>query len=119
MGKDIRSIENLHIMFWLIKDYGWVQDIHFLGVLMVIPTLSIAIWLAWKLRTDRSELAHNLAICCWIIANSIWMAGEFFLEDGTRPLATVFFSLGILALLVHYSLRLISILRERTIPQQS
>ena len=100
---NIRKIENLHIIFWLVKDFGWVQDIHLLGMVMVFPTLLIALLLTWQMRADVAESAHNIAVCCWITANSIWMAGEFFFEDGTRPLATIFFSLGIAVLVTYYS----------------
>jgi hypothetical protein len=99
---NIRKIENLHIIFWLVKDFGWVQDIHLLGMIMVFPTLIIALWLTWQMRADLAECAHNVAVCCWITANSIWMAGEFFFEDGTRPVATIFFSLGIAVLVTYY-----------------
>jgi thiol:disulfide interchange protein len=102
MDRSLRRVENLHIAFWLLKDLGWVQDIHLLGVIMVIPTLSMAIWLTWQMRHERSELAHNTAVCCWIIANAIWMMGEFFLHDSTRPQATIFFCIGLSILLVHY-----------------
>ncbi len=102
MHRSLRRIENLHIAFWLLKDLGWVQDIHVLGLVMVVPTLSVAIWLTWHMRHERSELAHNAAVCCWIIANAIWMIGEFFLQDSTRPQATIFFGIGLSILTVHY-----------------
>ena len=69
---------------------------------MALPTVAIALWLTWQMREDYTETAHNIAVCCWIIANSIWMTGEFFFEDGTRPIATVFFGLGIVVLGFYY-----------------
>ncbi len=61
---------------------------------MVVPTLLLAFFITFKSREDRAELFHNLAVCSWIMANSIWMAGEFFYEDTTRTYAAVFFALG-------------------------
>jgi hypothetical protein len=102
MHQPLRRIENLHIAFWLLKDLGWVQDIHVLGLVMVVPTLFVALWLTWQMRRERSELAHNAAVCCWIIANAIWMVGEFFFQDSTRPQATIFFGIGLSILTLHY-----------------
>jgi hypothetical protein len=93
----------MHIAFWLLKDVGWVQDLHILRIAMVVPTLAVAMWLTWKMRDDTAELAHNLSVCCWIIANAIWMIGEFFYNDSTRPLATIFFILGVTTLLAFYA----------------
>ncbi len=69
---------------------------------MAVPTLAIAFWLTWQMRANVGETVHNVAVCCWISANTIWMTGEFFFEDGTRSIATIFFSLGIFVLGVHY-----------------
>lgn len=73
-----RRIENLHIVFWLLKDISWCMIWKELGIAMVIPTLTIAIIIAWQTRKIKSELAHNLAVAFWISANSYWMISEFF-----------------------------------------
>ena len=98
----IRKIENVHIGFWLLKDIGWIQDLHILGITMVIPTLLIAIWLTWHTRSDSGECAHCAAVVCWITANAIWMVGEFFYNDTTRPIASIFFGIGVVILAWHY-----------------
>lgn len=102
MFLDFRKIENLHILLWLLKDICWAADLKWLGTFMILPTLSVAFWLTWKMRRSYSELMHNLAVILWIGANSAWMVGEFFFDDKTRPLALVFFALGISLLLVFY-----------------
>lgn len=117
MKNSLRQVENLHIAFWLLKDLGWVQEIHVLGLIMVVPTLSVAIWLTWQLRHERAELAHNLAVCCWIIANAIWMVGEFFYHDSTRGYATIFFAIGIAALGVYYGSRIRAHIRAPQAPR--
>jgi len=38
-----RKLENLHIVFWLFKDISWCMIWRELGILMIIPTLSVAI----------------------------------------------------------------------------
>lgn len=73
-----RRMENFHIIFWLFKDISWCMIWKELGLAMIIPTLSVAIWIAWKNRQIKSELAHNLAIVFWITANAYWMISEFF-----------------------------------------
>lgn len=78
-----RRMENMHIAFWLMKDISWCMIWKTLGIIMVIPTLSIAIWISVKNRRNKAELAHNLAIVFWISANAYWMISEFFHFDET------------------------------------
>ena len=73
-----RKMENMHIVFWLMKDISWCMIWKVMGITMIIPTLTIAIIISWRTRKVASELAHNLAITLWITANSIWMISEFF-----------------------------------------
>jgi len=81
-----------------------------LGLLMVAPTLGIAIVIAWRTRSIKSELANNLAIVFWITANSYWMASEFSHFDTVvvalgvtgKHLALVPFLIGLGILLYHY-----------------
>ncbi len=78
---NFRRMENMHVVFWLFKDISWCMIWKELGIFMIFPTLSIAIWISWKNRQLKSELAHNLAIVLWISANSYWMISEFFSFD--------------------------------------
>ncbi|WP_229738570.1 hypothetical protein [Parapedobacter pyrenivorans] len=73
-----RFFENLHIVFWLIKDISWAMLWKPLGMVMIIPTLTLAIKITIQTRYIKSELYHNLAIVCWICANCTWMTFEFF-----------------------------------------
>jgi len=105
-----RRMENMHIVFWLFKDISWCMIWKTLGITMVIPTLTIAIIIAWRTRKFKSELAHNLAIVFWIGANSLWMVSEFFKFDTTiiwqeytgKHLALIPFLTGALILLYYY-----------------
>ncbi len=103
MLRSLRAGENFHILLWLLKDLCWILDFKVLGMIMIVPTVAMAIWIAWRSRTDRVELLHSLAVVCWIMANGTWMTGEFFFHDGTRPIAAVFFVLGLLCILPYYA----------------
>ena len=105
-----RRLENLHIVFWLFKDISWCMIWRELGIIMVIPTLAVAIYIAYRTRDIRSELAHNLAVAFWITANSYWMISEFFGFDDMhiwngyegKHLAMIPFIIGVLILTWYY-----------------
>lgn len=107
---EYRKMENMHILFWLVKDISWCMDWKILGMLMIIPTLGVALIIAWRTRSLKSELAHNLAIIFWISANSYWMLSEFFGFDTVRigtitdgkHLAIIPFGIGLAILLYYY-----------------
>ncbi|RSK42541.1 hypothetical protein EI293_14815 [Hymenobacter perfusus] len=103
-------MENLHILFWLLKDIGWCMLWKPLGISMIFPTLAIALIITWRTRHIAAELAHNLAIVFWISANSYWMISEFLEFDTARiwgnvtgkHLALLPFLTGLLILLYYY-----------------
>lgn len=105
-----RVMENLHIVFWLLKDISWCLEWKPLGILMIFPTFIISVVIAWRTRHMVSELCHNVAISVWIMANSYWMISEFFGFDaknvtGTityKDLAVIPFTTGILILAFYY-----------------
>nr|MBK9650537.1 hypothetical protein [Bacteroidota bacterium] len=99
---ETRVIENAHIFLWLIKDMCWVSEYKTIGMIMVFPTIATAIYITWLNRNMATELVHNLAVCCWISANSIWMIGEFFYNDTTRSFAKIFFIAGLSILVLYY-----------------
>ncbi len=97
----LRKVENLHIVLWLIKDTCWALVWRPGGLFMIFPTVSVALYLTWKSRRNRSELFHNLAVCMWILANSVWMTGEFINRE-FRGVAVGFFVTGLLLLAFYY-----------------
>ena len=102
MGK-YRWIENGHIFLWLIKDTCWALVWKPGGIIMIFPTLSVAIYILWKSRHDRAELFHNVAVCLWITANSVWMVTEFLnIDKQYKKYAVFIFLIGIATLLVYY-----------------
>lgn len=108
-----RKMENSHILFWLLKDIGWCMGWKVLGIIMIVPTFSFALLIAWRTRSMKSELAHNLAVTFWIAANSYWMISEFYGFDERvifqgiegKYLAMVPFSIGVLILVWYYAVQ--------------
>lgn len=108
-----RKMENMHVVFWLMKDISWCMVWKPVGIAMIVPTLSVAIWIAWKNRLIKSELAHNLAIVFWITANAYWMISEFLGFDGIiiwkeftgKHLALIPFVTGALILFYYYAVQ--------------
>lgn len=92
-----RFSENLHIVFWLIKDISWAMLWKPLGMVMTLPTLLLAVKITIQTRYIKSELFHNLAVLCWICANCSWMTFEFFWpeHDFLRYYTAIPFGLGI------------------------
>ena len=115
-----RRLENLHIVFWLFKDISWCMIWRELGILMIIPTLSVAIYIAYRTRKIKSELAHNLAVAFWISANSYWMISEFYGFDENpvvgqytgKHLAMIPFTIGVLILGWYYLIQRTKELRK-------
>ena len=102
--RKFRIAENMHIVFWLVKDMSWALKFRLLGVSMFIPTLLLALLITWQTRNIRSELYHNLAVTCWIIANGFWMICEFYWEelDYLRYFTAIPFSIGLLFVAYYY-----------------
>jgi prepilin signal peptidase PulO-like enzyme (type II secretory pathway) len=98
-----RKIENLHIVFWLIKDLAWAMLWKPLGLFMIIPTIGAALLITWQTRNIQSELLHNVAVVFWIIANAYWMITEFFSDnDDLRYYAVIPFSMGLVTVAYYY-----------------
>ena len=70
---------------------------------MVIPTIGMAIYIAAKTRKNMLLFLPNMAVCCWIGANAVWMLGEFF-DFNHIPYALTSFFFGI-AFITYYFMR--------------
>jgi len=99
-----RRIENMHIIFWLVKDISWAMLWKPIGLIMFIPTLTLAILISWQTRKLLSEFYHNLAIVFWITANGFWMIAEFFWPnlDNLRYYTAIPFGIGIIFIAAYY-----------------
>lgn len=103
MIPSVRATENLHIVLWLLKDLCWLMEYRVTGLAMVLPTLSVAIFIAWQSRKQRSDLCNALAVICWIAANSTWMISDFFFVGQGHGIAQGLFLTGLGVLLVYYT----------------
>ena len=101
LWEKIKKYESLHIVFWLIKDSCWMFEAKLLGVLMIIPTLSIAAYIIYITR-KTTDLFLNLAILFWICANSFWMYSEFFNNGEYKLFASIPFGLGFIFVGIFY-----------------
>ncbi len=98
-----RRTENLHILFWLLKDLSWAMLWKPLGLIMVISTIGAALLITWQTRHIKSEFLHNLAIDFWILANAYWMITEFYSNDDSLRFYTIIpFSIGLLIIGYYY-----------------
>ena len=98
-----RRTENLHILFWLIKDMSWAMLWKPIGIFMIFPTIGVAVLITWQTRKIKSELFHNLAVTFWICANALWMMLEFTgNDDHYRKYTAIPFSIGLFFILAYY-----------------
>ncbi len=100
----VRVHENLHIILWLFKDLSWLMEYKILGLVMVAPTILVAVLIAWESRRERSDLFHACAVILWIMANSTWMIEDFFFNEQGHVIAEVFFLSGLALLAVFYGI---------------
>jgi hypothetical protein len=94
----MRLLENLHLPLWLVKDICWAMMWRPLGLIMIVPTISLAIFFVIRSRKVKQEFYPNLSIACWISANSVWMLDEFY-ALGIREFCLVFFSAGLISII--------------------
>jgi hypothetical protein len=96
--KNARHQENIHILFWLVKDSCWMMQFKELATMMIIPTIGIAIWILIQSRKSFKRFLPNLAVLFWITANAFWMLDEFYALSLINY-SLVLFCLGIISIL--------------------
>lgn len=102
-----RHYENLHIPLWLLKDTCWMLQFKIAGITMIIPTILVAIIIAFKTWKEKEdELWINLAICFWIGANSYWMICEFTHHEEIKNYAGIAFLMGMICVAYFYYKRI-------------
>ncbi len=102
-GNRTRRLENAHVALWLLKDYSWCTSVKWLGLVMAVPTIVLAVMLARESWKRVEDFLHNAAVCYWIAANITWMLGEFYFQDGTRRYAQIFFYAGLMCVAIYYA----------------
>jgi hypothetical protein len=97
----LRKFENLHILFWLLKDSCWMLEFKAVGTAMIVPTVFLAAYLSYKTYGMR-DFFINVAIFFWISANSFWMLMEFYNNNNLKNYSAIPFVLGILFVVIYY-----------------
>jgi len=92
----LRHFENLHIPLWLLKDTCWMMGWKVMGIIMIVPTVSVAIYLTYRSVRTR-DVFINLAISFWITANAYWMCCEFYGHEELKFYAGFPFLLGMVS----------------------
>ena len=96
----IRKTENLHIVFWLVKDLCWMMEFKTAGAIMILPTLAMAFYVTYLSSQNLKTVLVNLAIIFWILANSAWMLNDFYLNV-PKSVSLIFFIAGIATILLY------------------
>ena len=99
----LSRFDNMHILFWLIKDMSWCLMSKTIGTVMIAPTIAVALIILVRSREHLTSFVHNLAVLFWISANSLWMLGEMYCQDCTKPYAIWLFSAGMGVLTIYYT----------------
>lgn len=71
------------------------------GMIVAVPTLSMAIYLTIITAKRTRHFLPNLAVLCWISANITWMTGEFF-NLAFKPVALSLFIAGIIVISYYF-----------------
>ena len=99
-------LETIHIPLWLIKDICWLMDFKTAGVIMAIPTILVALLVAWISRKEKDHFLPNLSIALWILANANWMIAEFY-SLPYKAYSIYPFTLGVLVFVIFLFIKLI------------
>lgn len=98
--RKMRFYENIHILFWLIKDLSWVMIWKPLGILMIFPTVAFAVWFCIK-TFRRPDFAVNIATLFWILANALWMLLEFYEKEEWKFIPAFLLAFGLISVLYY------------------
>ena len=102
----LRRMENMHILFWLLKDISWCLNFKVLGVLMKYPSTYFSV----EKEHAYNELQKRTDLIVYNKDLKPWMICEFTGIDETpiiggfdgRHLALIPFSIGLFILLYYY-----------------
>eukprot|EP01038_Epipyxis_sp_PR26KG_P007643 gene7643-10403_t len=89
--KNFRQYENLHMLFWIAKDLAWNINNLQLWLLCLVPTIIIAADFlfisatAVNVEDSTVDTVHFLVVLLWVIGNSVWAFGDFFVHDFDAP----------------------------------
>lgn len=67
MNRNIKSLDHLHILLWLLKDISWMMKWREFGMIMILPTIAVAAFVTYRSLKRPSTFIPNLAVLFWII----------------------------------------------------
>jgi hypothetical protein len=88
----------MHFPLWILKDMAWMLGFGWISLILAIPTIFISIILI--LYTIGVERKQNIALLCWLLANTLWMSDEMF-DVNTKGIALISFVTGIIVVLTY------------------
>lgn len=74
--------ESVHVFFWVGKDTAWNWWIQSMWLVFLVPTLLIGfdfVYLTLRSRGLVIDHAHYFAQFMWVLANTVWAGGEFWI----------------------------------------
>jgi uncharacterized membrane protein YoaK (UPF0700 family) len=101
MKKKKIADDNLHILLWLLKDISWMLKWKIFGIIMIFPTIAMALLILRSKHQSKENFLPDLAVLLWILANSLWMISEFY-DLHIEWIPTLFFAMGLLTIISHF-----------------
>ena len=96
----IRKIENLYVVCSILKSMCWMMGFKSIAVFMILPTLLMAFYVMFHSNKNIGFLTVNIAMICWIAANSAWMLHDFY-KMLPILVSQVLFAVGMVAMLIY------------------
>jgi hypothetical protein len=90
--KKIWNIHEIHVISWLLKDIFWTLKWTWFATWMVLPTITLAIYIFIK---DKESRDSNLVLLSWLFMNIFWMLHE--LHNSPYWPVQIFMFFGILS----------------------
>jgi hypothetical protein len=106
----VRGAENFHIYLWILKDWGWTQDMEVFTLVFGYAALAWCGVLLWQAisRHNWEDTYHLFPLILWLFGNFWWMYGEVvYGDDDTQAVqgGDMFLAAMALILLYHMILR--------------
>lgn len=74
-----RGLDNLHIYFWIVKDFCWVQSLLYPGMIIGSMACLYAVFLCFRAAVWRKNIGLfwiKFAEFLWLFANYWWMVSH-------------------------------------------
>ena len=81
----VKTVENIHSYLWVLKDLSWTQNWYWPGLIFgsIAMLLSFIVYVSSVWHGEYADAWHNFAQLLWLVANFVWMTGDF--HDDNYP----------------------------------